>query len=275
MSVRFAKMHGLGNDFMVVDLVTQDLTIRPDDVRRWSDRRTGVGFDQLLTVELPTDPEADFWFRIYNADGSTAEQCGNGLRCVARFVGLSNLSPKTQLDIQTEAGLVHTALLDHGVRVEMGVPSTHPRDVPFKAEQDGLTHRIDAQCGPFEITPVSVGNPHGVLFVDNVAGAEVGVAGAALTNHPRFPEGANIGFCEVVDRGFVRLRVFERGVGETPACGTGACAAVVAGRLKGKLGDTVKVSLPGGKVLITWKGPGAPVRMTGPAALVYEGNLET
>ena len=275
MSVRFAKMHGLGNDFMVVDLVTQDLTIRPDDVRRWSDRRTGVGFDQLLTVELPTDPEADFWFRIYNADGSTAEQCGNGLRCVARFVGLSNLSPKTQLDIQTEAGLVHTTLLDHGVRVEMGVPSTHPRDVPFKAEQDGLTHRIDAQCGLFEITPVSVGNPHGVLFVDNVAGAEVGVAGAALTNHPRFPEGANIGFCEVVDRGLVRLRVFERGVGETPACGTGACAAVVAGRLKGKLGDTVKVSLPGGKVLITWKGPGAPVRMTGPAALVYEGNLET
>ena len=275
MSVRFAKMHGLGNDFMVIDLVTQDLRITPDDVRRWADRRTGVGFDQLLTVESPSDPEADFWFRIYNADGSTAEQCGNGARCIARFVGLSNLSPKRELDLQTDAGLVHTSLLDQDVLVDMGVPSTHRHDVPFKADQDGLTHRVDAQCGPFEITPVSVGNPHGVLFVGNAAAADVASVGAALTNHPRFPEGANIGFCEVVDRGLVRLRVFERGVGETRACGTGACAAVVAGRLKGRLGDSVTVSLPGGKVRIAWKGPGAPVRMTGPAALVYEGVLES
>ena len=275
MTVRFVKMHGLGNDFMVVDRVTQDLEITPNDVRRWSDRRMGVGFDQLLTVELPTDPDADFCFRIYNADGSGAEQCGNGVRCIARFVGLANLSPKAELVLETEAGLVRTALLDRDVQVEMGIPSTHPHEVPFKAEQDGLTHRVDAECGPFEVTPVSMGNPHGVLFVDNVAASDVGVIGAQLTNHPRFPEGANIGFCEVVDRGFVRLRVYERGVGETLACGTGACAAVVAGRLKGKLGESVKVSLPGGKVRIAWKGPGAPVRMTGPTALVYEGHFET
>ena len=275
MNIRFTKMHGLGNDFMIIDLVTQDFEITPDDVRRWSDRRTGVGFDQLLTVELPTDPDADFWLRIYNADGGTAEQCGNGARCIARFVRLSSLSPKTELDLQTAAGRVRTSLVEQGVQVDMGVPSTHLDEVPFKAEQDGLTHSLDAQCGRFEVTPVSVGNPHGVLFVDNVAAIDVAATGGALTNHWRFPRGANIGFCEVVDRGFVRLRVYERGVGETRACGTGACAAVVAGRLKGKLGESVKVSLPGGKVRVAWKGPGAAVRMTGPTKVVFQGHIET
>ena len=275
MKIRFAKMHGLGNDFMVIDLVTQNFKVGADAVRRWADRRTGVGFDQLLTLEPPTDPEADFWFRIFNADGSVARQCGNGARCIARFARLSNLTPKTHLDLQTPAGRIRASLLDQGVRVDMGIPSTHPGEVPFRADRDGLTHTLESERSRFEITPVSVGNPHGVLFVDDVAAADVSAVGAALAVHPRFPDGANIGFCQVVDRGFARLRVYERGVGETRACGTGACAAVVAGRLKGKLGESVKVSLPGGKVRIAWKGPGAPVRMTGPAAVVYQGDLET
>ena len=275
MKIRFTKMHGLGNDFMVVDLVTQDLQITPDQVRRWSDRNTGIGFDQLLSVELPTDPDADFWFRIYNADGSTAEQCGNGARCIARFIRLSSLSPKTELELQTEAGRVRTTLVEQGVLVDMGIPSTHLVDVPFTAEQDGLTHSVDAAGDRFEVTPISVGNPHGVLLVDNVATVDVAKTGGVLANHRRFPEGANISFCEVVDRGFIRLRVYERGVGETRACGTGACAAVVAGRLKGKLGESVKVSLPGGKVRVAWKGPGTAVKMTGPTTVVFEGHLET
>lgn len=275
MKLRFAKMHGLGNDFMIVDLVTQEFEISPSDIRRWSNRSTGVGFDQLLALELPTDPDADFWFRIYNADGSSAEQCGNGARCIARFAGLANLSPKAELILQTEGGRIRTALLDQGVRVDMGVPSTRAEDVPFKARQDLLTHAIDTNRGTYEITPVSIGNPHGVMFVDSVAAADVSGVGGALTNHPCFPAGANIGFCEVVDRDSVQLRVYERGVGETAACGTGACAAVVAGRLKGRLGESVQVSLPGGEVHIAWKGPGAPVRMTGPAAVVYEGHIET
>ena len=275
MKVRFAKMHGLGNDFMVVDLVTQNLVVEPDAVRRWSNRRTGIGFDQLLTLELPTEPDADFSLGIFNADGSSAEQCGNGVRCIARFVRRENLSPKSELELQTESGRVRTVLLDQGVRVDMGIPSTHPEDVPFAAGRDRLSHALEVEGERHEITPVSMGNPHGVLFVDDTAAADVAAVGGALTGHRQFPQGANIGFCEVVDRGFVRLRVYERGVGETPACGTGACAAVVAGRLKGKLDESVQVSLPGGTVSIAWKGPGAPVRMTGPAETVYEGRVET
>ena len=274
MNLRFAKMHGLGNDFMVVDLVSQDLDIEPEAVRRWSNRRTGIGFDQLLALEVPTEPDADFRLRIYNADGSQAEQCGNGARCIAHFVHRENLSPKTELEVQTESGRVRTVLVEQGVRVDMGVPSTHPEDVPFSADGDRLSHALDIGGACHEVTPVSIGNPHGVLFVNSAAAADVAVIGSALTAHHQFPRGANIGFCEVVDRGFVRLRVHERGVGETRACGTGACAAVVAGRLKGKLDETVQVSLPGGEVCIAWKGPGAQVRMTGPAAMVFAGHIE-
>ena len=274
MNLRFAKMHGLGNDFMVIDLVTQSLEIRPEVVRRWSNRRTGIGFDQLLALEYPTEPDADFRFRIYNADGSGAEQCGNGARCIAHFVRRENLSPKAELELQTESGRIRTALVDEEVRVDMGIPSTHPEDVPFDADQDRLSHSLEVEGETVEIVPVSMGNPHGVLFVDSAAAAEVPAIGGALTGHRQFPQGANIGFCEVVDRGSVRLRVFERGVGETLACGTGACAAVVAGRLKGKLDESVQVSLPGGRVRIAWKGPGATVRMTGPAETVYEGHVE-
>ena len=272
MTVNFAKMHGLGNDFMVIDNVTQEVALEREQIARWADRRTGIGFDQLLEIAPPTDPDADFFYRIYNADGSQAEQCGNGARCIARYARYRGLTPKTELVFQTTAQPIRTVLLDDAVRVDMGVPSILPADVPYVPEDgEELSITIEADDGMLAVTPVSVGNPHGVIFVDDVATAPVEEIGAALTRHPRFPEGANIGFCQVVDRGFVRLRVFERGVGETRACGTGACAAAIAGVLQEKLDPRVKVSLLGGKLRVHWPGPGEAVSMTGPTSLVYEG----
>jgi len=285
MQLEFAKMHGLGNDFMVLDLVTQ--AFEPDErqIRLWSDRRTGVGFDQLLAIEPPTDPDADFRYRIFNADGSEVEQCGNGARCAALFIARRQLSRKPVLVLQTMKGTITTRLLaDDQVEVDMGVPCLTTAQVPFDPRADGgalpvaehpASYTLDVDGTSVEITPVSMGNPHCVLFVNNVADAAVASLGPALVGHPVFPEGANVGFCQVVDPGFVRLRVYERGVGETRACGTGACAAVVAAQLRGAVGPRVKVSLPGGKVRIAWQGMGTPVRMTGPATLVFEGAIET
>jgi diaminopimelate epimerase len=284
----FAKMHGLGNDFMVLDLVTQHFDVTAEQARIWADRRTGIGFDQLLLIEPPTTPDADFRFRIFNHDGSEVQQCGNGARCVASYVSLRQLSPKPELTLQTAGGPIVTRLQNPGdraagaevsVEVDMGKPRTAPEALPFDpagatAEDAAATYSMDLDGTPWRFTTVSMGNPHAVIMVDSVATAPVAEIGAALVQHPVFAEGANIGFCEVVDRGFVRLRVFERGVGETRACGTGACAAVVAARLLDRVGERVKVSLPGGKVRIAWQGPGATVRMTGPATLVYEGRIQ-
>jgi diaminopimelate epimerase len=284
--LEFAKMHGLGNDFMVVDLVTQDCVIETDRVRAWGDRHTGVGFDQLLLIEPPTDPDADFRYRIFNADGTEVEQCGNGARCAARYIAHRRLSPKPELMLQTRGGPLLTRLVTEDmVEVDMGEPRLDPSAVPFQPQADGAAaagaavadgshvYELEVAGRRCRFTPVSMGNPHAVLFVENVADAPVADLGAALMSHPVFPQGANIGFCQVVDRGFVRLRVYERGVGETRACGTGACAAVVAARLRDAVGERVKVSLPGGKVRIGWRGPGTAVRMTGPAALVFEGQI--
>ena len=281
MKLQFAKMHGLGNDFMIIDLVTQDLCMATQQIRAWADRRTGIGFDQLLTIEPPTDPDADFRYRIYNADGDEVEQCGNGARCAARFIALLRLSPKTTLRLQTLSGPIETALIDENtVDVTLGVPSILAADVPFSVaaacpptQPNPLTFRLQTGAEQHELTPVSIGNPHGVMFVPDIGAAPVEELGAHLVAHPFFPQGANIGFCQVVDDGFARLRVYERGVGETRACGTGACAAVVAGQLAGKLGQRVKISLPGGKVRVGWQGPGSPVRMAGPANLVYQGHM--
>jgi diaminopimelate epimerase len=273
MQLRFSKMHGLGNDFMIVDLVTQHVDLEPELVRRWSDRHRGVGFDQLLVLEPPTDPDTDFRCRIFNADGSSAEQCGNGVRCLARFVHDQKLSAKPTLTFQTADARVAVTVGDEEVEVDMGVPSLEPSDVPFRAQAAGPTHTLDADGEQVRITPVSIGNPHAVLEVDDIVNAPVSRLGPLIECHESFPEGANVGFSQIVDQGFVRLRVHERGVGETQACGSGACAAVVAGRVKGRLGDRVKVSLPGGKLRISWQGPGANIRMSGPACLVYEGHL--
>jgi diaminopimelate epimerase len=266
-------MHGLGNDFMIVDLVTQHADLGPDLVRQWSDRHRGVGFDQLLTLEPPSDPDADFSYRVFNADGSIAEQCGNGVRCLGRFVRDQKLSTKAVLTFRTGDAAVAVSVADDEVEVDMGVPSLEPAEIPFVAHTAGPTHTLDANGEQVRVTPVSVGNPHAVLEVDDIVEAPVGLLGPLIERHESFPEGTNVGFSQFVDPGFIRLRVHERGVGETQACGSGACAAVVAGRITGRLDDRVKVSLPGGKLRICWQGPGATIKMSGPACLVYEGHL--
>ena len=291
MRLEFAKMHGLGNDFMVLDLISQDFEPTREQIHAWADRRTGVGFDQMLTISAPSDPDTDFRYRIYNADGGEVEQCGNGARCAAKFIAERKLSPKDTLVLQTLAGPISATLVDpETVEVDLGVPSTRAEDVPYLPEAARGAHgdavrtfTLSTGAGEgagegagqaeHEVTPVSIGNPHGVLFVAHITDAPVDAVGASLTCHPFFPEGANIGFCQVVDPQFIRLRVYERGVGETRACGTGACAAAVVGRLLGRLNERVKVSLPGGKVRIAWQGPGSRVRMAGPAKLVYEGHM--
>jgi len=282
MWLEFAKMHGLGNDFMVVDLVTQQCEITAELARGWGDRRTGVGFDQLLLVEPPSDPDADFRFRIFNTDGSEAKQCGNGARCVAWYVAERRLSPKPELVLQTLGGHIVTRRAgEDTVEVDMGEPRIDAARIPFDAHAEGVvpvagtpgTYELMVEGHRCRFTTVSMGNPHAVLFVESVADAPVDILGPALVAHRMFPEGANIGFCEVVDASFARLRVYERGAGETRACGSGACAAVAAGRLLDKLGPRVKVSLPGGKVRIGWQGPGSAIKMTGPATLVFEGRI--
>lgn len=275
MKLRFAKMHGLGNDCMVVDLVTQRGMPSSETVQTWSDRRTGVGFDQLLAVLPPSDPDADFRMRIFNADGSEAEQCGNGARCFARFVVEEELTVKRDLLIETEGGPIRTEMLGNGqVRVDMGVPNTDPAAVPFLADQVATSHVIDLGEDRVEVTPVSMGNPHAVVFVDNVSRAAVESIGSALQSHERFPEQVNVGFLQVVDRRFGRLRVYERGAGETRACGSGACAAMVAARLHDRFDSRVKISVPGGKLRLEWQGHGSPATLSGPTQFVYTGRIE-
>jgi diaminopimelate epimerase len=280
----FTKMQGTGNDFVVLDCTEKKFSLSKEQIQKLADRHLGIGCDQVLVVERPTAAGADFRYRIFNADGTEVEQCGNGARCAARYIRHRKLSPKPSLVLQTRGGPIATRLTAEGmVEVDMGVPGTGPDAIPFDRHADGSVRlSIDGAAGceltvegrQWQFTPISVGNPHAVLFVDNVAEAPVATLGPALVGHPVFPEGANIGFCQVVDRGFLRLRVYERGVGETRACGTGACAAAVAAQLHGTAGQRVKVSLPGGKVRINWQGLGSPVRMTGPAALVFEGQIE-
>lgn len=274
MQIQFTKMHGLGNDFMVVDLVSQQASLTPELVRQLADRHTGVGFDQLLTVEPPGVPDADFRYRIYNVDGSEAEHCGNGARCMAQFVRDSGLSPKPELTFEKLGGNIRATLREDGmIEVEMGVPTLEPDEIPFEADAAADLHELTVNGQTQAVTAVGLGNPHAVLMVPDVLRAAVHELGSAIETHPRFPRGVNVGFCQVVDAGFIRLRVHERGVGETRACGSGACAAVVAGRLLGRLGERVKVSLPGGKLRIGWQGPGTSLTMAGEATTVYTGEI--
>ena len=250
-ALRFAKMHGLGNDFMVVDLVSQDAALPAERVRAWAHRRTGVGFDQLLAVLPPDDPDADFRYRVFNADGTEAEQCGNGARCFARFVVDERLTPKRRLTLQTAAGDIHTELLDRGrARVRLGVPRVGADAIgaaaaPDEASAAVLVERIDVGGERVALTPVSLGNPHAVVFVTDVDTADVAGIGAALQRHDRFPRQVNVGFLQVVDGASGRLRVYERGAGETRACGSGAGAAMVAAQLRGEWGERAQIALPG------------------------------
>lgn len=274
MWLKFSKMHGLGNDFMVVDLVTQSGQIRSDKVRELSDRNFGIGFDQLLIVEQPSRPDVDFRYRIFNADGSEVENCGNGARCFARFVYDQHLTGKRDIRVETANGLMELHLTDdRQVVVDMGKPILEPKVIPFEADSFAPEYKVHIEgIGEVALGAVSMGNPHAVVRVDNIDTAAVEEWGPLIEPHPVFPRKVNVGFMEVVDEHHIRLRVFERGAGETLACGTGACAAVVSGQLRGWLKPGVTVSLPGGDLFIEWDGE-SNVRMTGPAVTVYDGRI--
>lgn len=274
MLLRFTKMHGLGNDFMVLDLVSQHAHVQPRHVKQWGDRNFGVGFDQLLIVEPPSTPDADFRYRIFNCDGTEVEQCGNGARCFARFVVDKRLTVKKTFRVETKGGMIELTIANDGqVVVDMGAPRLAPEQVPFKADAEALSYRVEVDGQSYELAAISMGNPHGVLRVDDVDNAPVRTLGPQLEVHASFPQKANIGFLQVVSPHQARLRVWERGVGETLACGTGACAAAVAGIRQGWLQSPVQIELPGGRLSIEWAGPGQPVMMTGPAVRVFEGQV--
>ncbi|MFW2080586.1 diaminopimelate epimerase [Acinetobacter guillouiae] len=275
MLLEFTKMHGLGNDFMVVDLISQRAFFDAMTIRRLADRHFGIGFDQLLIVEPPDFPNVDFKYRIFNADGSEVEQCGNGVRCFARFVYERQLTNKKRFKVQTSAGIVEPELGENGwVRVNMGYPKFLPNEIPFLAEEPDALYDIALQDNELlTIDVVNMGNPHAVTIVPDVLTADVAKNGPQVEAHARFPQRVNAGFMQIVDEKHARLRVFERGVGETMACGTGACAAAVSGMRRGLLANNVEIELAGGKLQIEWK-EGDVVWMTGPTAAVYEGRLD-
>lgn len=274
MQVQFSKMHGLGNDFMVIDNVTQNVFFSKEKIQQLADRNFGVGFDQLLMVEPPYDPDQDFHYRIFNADGSEVSQCGNGARCFARFVKHKGLINRNKIIVSTKAGKMVLYLEKDGqVTVNMGKPDFEPAAVPIKANKQENTYIIRANDQTLFCGAVSMGNPHCVMEVEDVDSAPVHEIGALLEPHERFPEGVNVGFMQILSDTHIRLRVFERGVGETQACGSGACAAVAIGQIQGKLGQDVRVDLPGGKLRIRWPGPGSVLKMTGPAEHIYDGQM--
>jgi diaminopimelate epimerase len=275
MQLRFTKMHGLGNDFVVIDLITQRFKLKPHHIRKIADRHFGVGCDQILAVETPTQPDVDFRYRIYNAEGSEVEQCGNGARCFARFVRDKRLTGKERIKVETLAGIIELEITEsHHVKVDMGEPILDPKRIPFIADTQGSQYPLNIGEQEWIVGAVSMGNPHVILPVDNVDEAPVALIGPLTESHSRFPQRVNVGFMQVVDRDNIKLRVFERGVGETLACGTGACAAVVSGIVQGKLNPSVNVQLPGGNLDISWQGLGQPVIMTGPATTVFEGQIQ-
>ena len=274
MRLKFTKMHGLGNDFVVIDLISQRCKLRPAHVRKLADRRTGIGCDQVLVVEPPQDPDVDFRYRIFNADGREVEQCGNGARCVARFVRERRLTAHHRIRLETSSGRMELKMRkDKQVEVNMGPPELEPAAIPFTAPARATTYPLAVADSQLQIAAVSMGNPHAVTLVDDVDAAPVAELGPLIESHKDFPAQVNAGFMQVVDRREVRLRVYERGVGETRACGSGACAAVVAGRVQGLLDERVTVHLTGGDLEIAWAGEGQPVMMTGPATTVFEGNV--
>ena len=275
MLLHFTKMHGLGNDFMVVDLISQRVHLSPEQIRYLGNRNTGVGFDQLLLVETPQSPDVDFRYRIFNSNGTEVEHCGNGARCFAKFVHDQRLTGKRDISVQTSNGRIMLKMRDdHAVEVDMGEPVLQPDQVPFEATTQAPSYSLEQDGHNYTLGVVSMGNPHAILVVDDVASAPVFELGSKLEQHPRFPNKANIGFMQIIDRNTIKLRVFERGVGETKACGTGACAAVVVGQQQGLLDTNVTTQLTGGNLAIQWQGPGHHLFMDGPATQVYEGQIK-
>jgi len=296
MNISFTKMHGLGNDFMVIEQMSQDIVLSSHQIQTLSDRHTGIGFDQLLVVSPSTTPNVDFRYQIFNANGGEVEQCGNGARCFARFVQEKNLTDKALIVVETNTGIITLSVQSDGnVTVDMGAPVLEPQQIPFTPpvtplstpQQRQINYTVSTSQGDISLGAVSMGNPHGVLVVEDIENAPVESLGAELERHPIFPNRANIGFMQIVSRNHIRLRVFERGVGETQACGTGACAATVVAIQQGLVDNRVTVSLPGGDLTIEWHPADAKnnannnhnnknadhVMMTGPATTVYEGTM--
>lgn len=275
MKLKFTKMHGLGNDFIVIDAISQSVSLDPGTISRLADRHFGIGFDQLLLVEKADEKNVDFHYRIFNADGGEVEQCGNGARCFARFVHDHGLTRKKTLRVETARGIITLTMEENGeVSVNMGIPQFEPTQIPFIAKQRAPVYHLEVDGRKITITVVSMGNPHAVQVVPDIDLAPVTTEGPAIESHPLFPERVNAGYMEIRDRAHIRLRVFERGVGETLACGTGACAAAVCGILRNLLDTEVQVDMHGGSLRIRWEGENQPVWMTGPAVSVFEGVID-
>jgi diaminopimelate epimerase len=274
MLLKFTKMHGAGNDFVVLDGVRQQLHLTPEQLRFLADRHFGVGCDQILLVEKSQNPDVDFRYRIFNADGGEVEQCGNGARCFVRYVHDHKLTSKRQIVVETKSGLISPSLTEDGrVTVNMGAPIFEPARIPFVSDSNEFIQAINIDTSIVEVSVVSMGNPHAVQVVSDVETAPVNIHGPLIERHARFPKKVNVGFMQILDRSHIKLRVFERGAGETLSCGTGACAAVVAGIRRGLLDSTVHVATRGGTLSISWSGENEPVLMTGPAISVFEGEI--
>lgn len=275
MRLQFTKMHGAGNDFVVIDSIRQRVTLTPGQIRHIANRHRGIGCDQVLMVCAPDRPDADFRYRIFNADGSAAGQCGNGARCFGRFVRDKRLTDRDHLRVQVGDNIMQLQIAQDGrVKAELGAPVFTPGKVPFASEQELSAYQLEVAGDTVEVGVLSVGNPHAVLTVSDVREAPVEHLGKAIEQHPRFPDRVNVGFMQIISPSEIRLRVFERGAGETQACGSGACAAVVHGIRRGELGDQVTVQLPGGKLSVQWLGDGHPVWLGGPAASVFDGSIK-
>jgi len=273
MEFQFTKMHGLGNDFVVIDAISQSISLSAEQICAISDRHFGIGCDQLLLVEKPTDARAEFRYRIFNADGIEVEQCGNGARCFARFVQQQGLTTNNIIPVETAGGLIELKVEGEQVTVDMGVPDFNPESLPYEVEKQAETYNLMVNGAEYAIGAVSVGNPHAVMIVDDVESIDIEVLGKAIESHPSFPKRVNAGFMQILNSDEIRLRVYERGVGETQACGTGACAAVAVGRKLGKLNEQVTAKLHGGNLTINWLGEGQALLMKGPATTVFQGHF--
>lgn len=275
MVIHFTKMEGLGNDFVVIDGINQQVSLNQSQIRYIADRHLGIGCDQLLLVEAANNSSALFTYRIFNADGGEVEQCGNGARCFARFVHEKGLTQERQIPVQTKSGKLVLELLDDGqVAVNMGIPEFHPDKIPFTANEISTHYSLEIDQETINIGAVALGNPHAVLQVDDVDAAPIDTLGPKIEAHSRFPQRVNAGFMQIIDQNLIKVRVYERGVGETLACGSGACAAVIMGRQWQLLSENVQVQLTGGTLTVSWHGEGQPVMMTGSAKTVFEGDIE-
>jgi diaminopimelate epimerase len=275
MNIQFSKMHGLGNDFMVVDAVSQNIQLSTRQIQGLANRHRGIGFDQLLIIYPPKDSSHDFFYRIFNADGSEAFQCGNGARCISKYIYDHKLSDKAELTVATQKNK-HKLILKNSntITVDMGTPILEPQEIPFQAEAKKTIYTLTIKYGDYNVCVVSMGNPHCIFEVDNVSHIDLEQLGKTFSEHPQFPDRTNVEFMQIISKDHIRLRIYERGVGETEACGSGACAAVVAGILQNKLASMVTVTMPGGDLAVEWNGNNEPVWMTGPAANVFEGTIK-